>query len=187
MRYTMLLIAMVASGLVLSIQPEALAQETTEPSAPSLEQEGLPEPPPSEPLVSEPGEPSAPPASTPATAPADATPDETASAGSTGEAPPPGCMGGGGIESMIPLVGMIAIIYFLIIRPQQKHQKQLRNMRQSLGKGDRIVTTGGIHGVVVNLKDDRIVVVKVADNVKLEVDRDAIGAVSSSSSREDGE
>jgi preprotein translocase subunit YajC len=101
-------------------------------------------------------------------------------------APPPGCLGSGGIESMIPLLGMIAIIYFLIIRPQQKQQKRLRQMREALSRGDKIVTTGGIHGVVVNIKDDRIVVIKVADSVKLEIDRDAIGAVVTRGGGEEG-
>lgn len=118
---------------------------------------------------------------------ADVPAQETGDAQGEEEAPPPpGCLGSGGIESMIPLLGMIAIIYFLIIRPQQKQQKRLRQMRQALSRGDKIVTTGGIHGVVVNIKDDRTVVIKVADSVKLEVDRDAIGAVVTRGDGEEG-
>lgn len=93
---------------------------------------------------------------------------------------PVACLGGGGIEGILPLVGMVAIFYFLIIRPQQKQTKKLRKLRSNLGRGDKIVTTGGVHGIVSNIKDDKTIVIKIADNVKIEIDREAVGTVISS-------
>jgi preprotein translocase subunit YajC len=90
-----------------------------------------------------------------------------------GEEAPAGCMGSGGITGLLPIVAMVAIFYFLIIRPQQKQSKRLAEMRSSLKKGDRVVTSGGIHGVITNLKSD-IVTVRIADSVKIDVDRNAL-------------
>jgi preprotein translocase subunit YajC len=92
----------------------------------------------------------------------------------TEEAPPMSCMGaGGGITGLLPIVGMIAIFYFLIIRPQQKQQKRLREMRSSLERGDKVVTAGGIHGVITNMRNE-VVTLKIADNVKIDVDRNSL-------------
>lgn len=93
----------------------------------------------------------------------------------TTQAPMSPC-GGGGIESYIPIVLMVGIIYFLMIRPQQKQQKELRKMRDGLKKDDRVVTTGGIHGVISAVKGD-IVTLRVADGVKVDFDRSAIVAL----------
>lgn len=84
---------------------------------------------------------------------------------------------------IIPILAMIAIFYFLIIRPQQKQQKDLRSMRDSLKKDDKIVTTGGIHGSVVAVKGD-IVSLRIADGVKIDLDRSAIAGIER---RQDGE
>jgi len=93
-----------------------------------------------------------------------------------GDSAPAGCMGSGGITGLLPIVAMVAIFYFLIIRPQQKQTKKLAEMRSSLKKGDRVVTSGGIHGVITNLKND-VVTVRIADAVKIDVDRNALTAV----------
>ncbi|OPL19152.1 MAG: hypothetical protein AVO35_12325 [Candidatus Aegiribacteria sp. MLS_C] len=82
-------------------------------------------------------------------------------------------MGGGGIMSFVPMLAIIAIFYFLMIRPQQKQAKMLREMRDALQKDDRVVTSGGIHGVITNLKGD-VVTVRIADNVKIDVDRNSL-------------
>ncbi len=89
------------------------------------------------------------------------------------ETAPAGCMGSGGITGLLPIVAMVAIFYFLIIRPQQKQSKQMAQMRSSLQKGDRVVTSGGIHGVITNLKGD-IITVRIAESVKIDVDRNAL-------------
>ncbi len=91
----------------------------------------------------------------------------------------PGCSPGGeggkgGLGGMlVPMILMFAIFYFLLIRPQQKRQKEQKLMLSELQKGDKVITSGGIHGLITNLKDDTITV-KVADNVKLEVSRASI-------------
>ncbi len=74
------------------------------------------------------------------------------------------------------IVMMIAIFYFFIIRPQNKKQKELEKMISALKKGDKVVTIGGIHGVVSSVKQDTIIV-KVDDNAKLEFNRTAIATV----------
>ena len=90
------------------------------------------------------------------------------------EAQPQACMGGGGIMSFLPMIAIIAIFYFLMIRPQQKQAKMLKAMRSALQKDDRVVTSGGIHGIITNLKGDDVVTVKIADGVKIDVDRNSL-------------
>lgn len=96
---------------------------------------------------------------------------------------PAGCMGSGGITGLLPIVAMVAIFYFLIIRPQQKQSKKLAEMRGSLKKGDRVVTSGGIHGVITNLKAD-VITVRIADAVKIDVDRNALTLVGEEAAQE---
>lgn len=88
----------------------------------------------------------------------------------------PGCMDPTNLTSLLPIVAMIAIFYFLIIRPQQKQQKELKAMRDSLKKDDRVVTTGGLHGVVAAVKGD-IVSIRIADGVKVDIDRSAVAVI----------
>jgi preprotein translocase subunit YajC len=88
--------------------------------------------------------------------------------------------GGGGAKDllgMLPLfIGMFAIMYFVMIRPQQQQRRQRDAMMAALKRGDRVVTTGGLHGTVTNL-NEHTVVLRVADQVKVEFDRSAIGRV----------
>ena len=81
------------------------------------------------------------------------------------------------MDQMIHMVGLLAvtvgIVYFMIIRPQQKKQKETEAMRASIKKGDRVLTTGGLFGTVVGEREG-VVVLKVADEVKMEFARDAI-------------
>jgi preprotein translocase subunit YajC len=76
---------------------------------------------------------------------------------------------------------MAVIFYFLLIRPQQKKAKELQSLIASIKTGDKVVTTGGIHGIVSNVKDGSTLSLKVADNVKIEVDKSAIATVDRSS------
>jgi preprotein translocase subunit YajC len=94
--------------------------------------------------------------------------------GADGAAPGAGSF----ITSLIPFAAIIAIFYFLIIRPQNKKQKETRRMLDAVKKGDRIVTIGGLHGTIQSVKDQSIIV-KVDDNVKLEFNRSAISSVES--------
>ncbi|ART77431.1 preprotein translocase subunit YajC [Sutcliffiella horikoshii] len=75
--------------------------------------------------------------------------------------------------AILPLVLMFAIFYFLLIRPQQKRQKQVREMQTSLQKGDKVVTIGGLHGIVDALDEDKIVI-KAGDGSRLTYDRQAV-------------
>jgi preprotein translocase subunit YajC len=75
-----------------------------------------------------------------------------------------------------PFVAIIAIFYFLIIRPQNKKQKETQKMLSQLKKGDKIVTIGGIHGTIQNVKE-QTVIVKVDEDTKLEFSRSAISTV----------
>ena len=94
-------------------------------------------------------------------------------------APPGGAESGApAFMSFLPLVAIIAIFYFLILRPNNKKQKETQKMLSALKKGDRIVTIGGIHGVIQSVKENTVIV-KVDENVKLELNRGAISTVSS--------
>jgi len=76
--------------------------------------------------------------------------------------------------SMVPIVAMIAIFYFLLIRPQQKKEKERKEMISSIQKGDKVLTTGGIYGIVSSIKDDDTVILKIADGTKVEFTRNSI-------------
>ncbi|MBN2743811.1 MAG: preprotein translocase subunit YajC [Marinilabiliaceae bacterium] len=78
-----------------------------------------------------------------------------------------------GMMQFLPFVLIIVVFYFFMIRPQMKRQKELRKFREALKKGDKIITTGGIYGVVNEVKDDAIVI-EIADNVKVKVDKSAV-------------
>lgn len=83
--------------------------------------------------------------------------------------------GGGGLGMLLPMVLIFVIFYFLILRPQSKRQKEHQNMLDNLQKGDRIVSSGGIHGVIVKITEkDPTITVKIADDVRIELDRNAI-------------
>jgi len=88
-------------------------------------------------------------------------------------APQQGAEGGNPIMSFLPMILIIVVFYFFMIRPQMKRQKDLKKFRESLAKGDKVVTTGGIYGKVMEIKDDYILL-QVDDNVKLRVDKSAV-------------
>jgi preprotein translocase subunit YajC len=91
--------------------------------------------------------------------------------------PAPAGGNSGGIMSVLPLmIGMFAIMYFLIIRPQQKQRKDREALLAAVKKGDRVVTSSGIFGTVVGLSE-HTVTLKVAEQVKLEFERSAIGRI----------
>lgn len=80
---------------------------------------------------------------------------------------------GGNWSFILMMVLIFVVMYFFMIRPQQKKQKELANFRNSLQKGDKVVTVGGIYGVIADIKD-KYVLVEVDNNVKLRVDRNSI-------------
>ena len=90
---------------------------------------------------------------------------------------PQGGEGGGGLVSTLIMFGAIFLIfYFMIIRPQQKRSKERDKMLSNLEKGDKVVTSGGLHGVIAGL-DEKTVLLQVGDNVKLKFERSAISSV----------
>ncbi|MCR5171566.1 MAG: preprotein translocase subunit YajC [Treponema sp.] len=80
------------------------------------------------------------------------------------------------LMSVVPFILIIAIFYFFIIRPQNKKQKETEKMINALKKGDKVVTIGGIHGVVSSTKE-KTIIVKVDSNTSIEFNRSAIAAV----------
>jgi preprotein translocase subunit YajC len=79
----------------------------------------------------------------------------------------------GTILNALPIVAMLVIFYFLLIRPQQQRQKHMDAMLKSVKKGDRVLTNGGIYGTVVGV-DDTKAVLRIADDVKVEFSKTAI-------------
>lgn len=77
------------------------------------------------------------------------------------------------LTSLLPLLLIIVVFYFFMIRPQVKKQKELKNYRSSISKGEKIVTTGGIYGKVLDVKDQTLTV-EIADNVRIKVDKNAV-------------
>lgn len=77
------------------------------------------------------------------------------------------------LSAFFPILLMIPILYFLILRPEQMKRKRHQAMLSNLTKADEVVTTGGLHGKIVGV-DDNIVVLTIAENVKVEVSRSAI-------------
>lgn len=80
------------------------------------------------------------------------------------------------LTSFIPILLLFVIFYFLLIRPQQKKQKQHQELIGNLRRGDKIVTNGGLYGTVVDVKD-HILVLKIADDVKVELVKNAVATV----------
>jgi len=80
------------------------------------------------------------------------------------------------LVSLLPIILMFVIFYFLLIRPQQKRQKQVREMQDNLQKGETVITIGGLHGEVHSLDEDTVIIL-ADDGTKLTYDRSAIREV----------
>ncbi len=85
--------------------------------------------------------------------------------------------GGSGFEALLPLVLIFVVFYFLLIRPQQKKQKQHKEMLTAIRRGDRVVTGGGIVGTVTKVVDDKELAVEITDGVKVRVQRALVASV----------
>jgi preprotein translocase subunit YajC len=81
-----------------------------------------------------------------------------------------------GFSSFVPFILLFIIMYFIFFRPQMRRQKEQQRLVQALKTGDRVVTNAGIHGLISNVKDTTVIV-KVADNVKIEMEKSAIANV----------
>jgi preprotein translocase subunit YajC len=84
-----------------------------------------------------------------------------------------GASGGSGMQMIIMMVLIFAVMYFLMIRPQQKRQKELNKFRSALEKGQKVITAGGIYGTVREVKEN-YVLVEVDNNVSIRVDKSMI-------------
>ncbi len=88
--------------------------------------------------------------------------------------------GGNFLGSLFPLILIVVVMYFLLIRPQSKRRKEHSKMISEIKPGDEIVTAGGMHGSVAGIREkQQTLLVRIADNVKVEVDRSSIGRVKS--------
>ena len=81
--------------------------------------------------------------------------------------------GGSGWSSMVMIIALIAIFYFFMIAPQQKKQKKINNFRNSLQKGDKVMTAGGIYGRIREIKDN-YVLLEIDNNVTIKIDKNSI-------------
>jgi preprotein translocase subunit YajC len=86
---------------------------------------------------------------------------------------PQGQEGANPLISFLPLLLIVAVFYFFMIRPQMKRQKEIRQFRESLSKGDKVVTTGGIYGKIIEVKETTIVL-EVAKDIHIKVDKNGI-------------
>ncbi len=87
-----------------------------------------------------------------------------------------GDQAGGGLVAFLPLIIMVAIFYFLLIRPQQKKQKEHKNMLDNLQRGDTVITQGGLHGRITGLTDTTCTL-EIAEKIRVKVQRGYIAAV----------
>jgi len=93
---------------------------------------------------------------------------------------PQGGNGGGSMVSTVVMFSLIILIfYFMILRPQQKKQKERQALLESVQKGDKVVTIGGVHGTVVGM-EEKTVLVQIADNVKVKYEKSAIQSINRS-------
>ncbi len=83
---------------------------------------------------------------------------------------PQGGEEGSSMTQLLPLVAVVFIFYFFMIRPQMKKQKEVKKFRESLGKGDKVLTIGGIYGKIIETKDTAVIL-EIADGIRIKVDK----------------
>lgn len=81
---------------------------------------------------------------------------------------------GGGIMSFLPLIAIVVVFYFFMIRPQMKKAKEQKKYIEALKKGDKILTIGGIYGKIVEVRDDATIIMEVEDGTKLKISKNAV-------------
>jgi len=80
------------------------------------------------------------------------------------------------LSSIVPFLLIIVIFYFLILRPQQKRQKERAQLLESIKKGDKVITSGGIHGTVEGI-EEKTLLIKVSDTLKLKMERSSVSTI----------
>ncbi len=96
-----------------------------------------------------------------------------------GQAGGPAGQGAGGFGGLVPIILMFVIFYFLLIRPQQKRNKEHKEMINTLKKGDRIITSGGIYGRITGIEDNALQL-EIADRVRIKIVRSNVAALAQS-------
>jgi preprotein translocase subunit YajC len=81
---------------------------------------------------------------------------------------------GGGMSGILMMVLIFVVFYFFMIRPQQKRQKEIKKQRENMQVGDKVVTSGGIYGKIREIKEDNTVIVEIAENVRIKVDKTSV-------------
>ncbi len=81
---------------------------------------------------------------------------------------------GSGSMGIVFMVLIFVVFYFFMIRPQTKRQKEIKKQREALKAGDRVVTTGGIYGKIREIKDDNTMLIEIAENVRVKVDKNSV-------------
>jgi len=89
------------------------------------------------------------------------------------------------IINLVPLILIFAVFYFLLIRPQKKQEKEHKNMLSALKKNDEVVTSSGIHGTIVNIKD-KTLILRIDDNVKVEMEKNCIAYIKNTQNANQG-
>jgi len=84
--------------------------------------------------------------------------------------------GTSGLQGILMMVLIFVVFYFFMIRPQQKRQKEIKLQREKMQVGDKVVTSGGIYGKIREMKDDGTVIVEIAENVRIKVDKTSVFA-----------
>ncbi len=109
-------------------------------------------------------------------------PEPAPAEGAPGDAPPPS---GSMWSSMVPFILIFVIFYFLLLRPQRRQQRERQEMISNLKKDDHVLTSGGLFGIVVSLKDDRVVLrIDERNDIRVEVRRDAVAGLVKASGAE---
>lgn len=93
-------------------------------------------------------------------------------------AAPPAEGAGGLLGGLLPMVLILGVFYFMLILPARKRQKKLQEMIHNLKRGDKVITTGGIHGTVMGISD-RLIQLRIADQVTIEISKNAVAALQS--------
>ncbi|MDD4488972.1 MAG: preprotein translocase subunit YajC [Paludibacter sp.] len=87
---------------------------------------------------------------------------------------PAGQGSGGGMSGILMMVLIFVVFYFFMIRPQQKRQKEIKKQRENMQVGDKVVTSGGIYGKIREIKEDNTVIIEIAENVRIKVDKSSV-------------
>ncbi len=90
---------------------------------------------------------------------------------------------GADMQFIVVMIAIFAIFYFLLIRPQQKRQKQLKEMIDNLAHGDSVITTGGLHGKITGITE-QVITLEIADKVRVKISRGNIAAVTQKAAKE---